>query len=121
MPLEAYEPGNLASTRGDFGAMTAMEGHHFWPEALSLLDFLPPGQVIPHSLITDLYLLGVALPHGGKRATLDRCIAADLIKGGKSTLVVIAQPAIRPACLPSNFSRQWRQDSFQTLLAKFGD
>jgi hypothetical protein len=29
------------------------------------------------------------LRHGGKLATLDRRIAADLIKGGKSTLVVI--------------------------------
>jgi toxin-antitoxin system PIN domain toxin len=69
--------------------MSALEGHHFWPDTVSLRAFFPSTQIIPHLQITDLYLLGLAIHHGGKLATLDRRIPADLIRGGKSALILI--------------------------------
>jgi len=88
-PQYPNRPGSSGEAVKILQTMAAMEGHQFWPDAISLLELLPPEQVIPHSQITDLYLLGLAMHQGGKLATLDRRIAADLIKGGKSALALI--------------------------------
>src|ERR1022692_2548587 len=50
--------------------------HHFWKDELSLLD----GDVFRHShiagprQITDVYLLALAVSHGGRLVTFDRSI-----------------------------------------------
>jgi hypothetical protein len=44
-----------------------MPGHQFWPDDLSL---------------TDLYLLGLAVKHGGRFATFHSRIDPSLVPGG---------------------------------------
>lgn len=65
------------------------ETHEFWADALSPLDILRPNIPITFNQITDIYLVALALEHGGKLATLDRSIPAHLFPGGADALHVI--------------------------------
>jgi uncharacterized protein len=66
-------------------------GHERWPCDLSLLDdnafslrhVSGPGQ------LTDVYLLGLALRHGGRLATFDRRIPVAAVAGGRDGLMII--------------------------------
>ena len=51
-------------------------GHHFWSEDISLRALIEPTTIITHAQITDAYLLGLAVRHGGglTRVTLDERI-----------------------------------------------
>ncbi len=51
---------------------------------------LEPGTLITHSQITDTFLLGLAVHHGGKLATFDQRILPTAIQGGDEALEVIA-------------------------------
>jgi toxin-antitoxin system PIN domain toxin len=58
-------------------------GHHFWHESISPLNeavfhlsaLAGPGQ------LTDVYLLGMAVQHGGKLATFDKSIPLKVVVG----------------------------------------
>jgi uncharacterized protein len=52
--------------------------HHFWPDDISLLEAVSKvGKgVTGHQQVTDLYLVGLAMRHRGKLATMDQGIAA---------------------------------------------
>lgn len=52
--------------------------HQFWPDDLSLLDATTRvgAKLSGHQQVTDTYLLGLALRHKAKLATLDRGLAA---------------------------------------------
>lgn len=58
--------------------------HHFWSDSVSLLDeeLFRPGVIAGHRNITDVYLMGLAVRHRGKLATLDRSIPANAVVGG---------------------------------------
>ncbi len=64
-------------------------GHEFWPDDASLSDtrFFPALPVSKH--LTDLYLLGLAVKHGGRFATFDQSIDASLIPGGPAAFFLI--------------------------------
>ena len=51
--------------------------HHFWPDDISLLEAVSKigKRVTGHQQVTDLYLVGLAVRHRGKLATMDRGIA----------------------------------------------
>jgi toxin-antitoxin system PIN domain toxin len=57
-------------------------GHEFWPDDLSLMD----SQVFDHSRIvgprqiTDVYLLALAVKHGGRLVTLDQAIPLAAVR-----------------------------------------
>jgi uncharacterized protein len=59
------------------------ELHEFWPDDVSVLD----GRRIDRSRIhgaqqlTDVYLLALAVAHGGRLASFDRSIALDAVPG----------------------------------------
>ncbi len=88
-PQYPNRPGGPREVARLLQVIAALPGHQFWPDAMSILEFFPRDRAIPHSQITDLYLLGLALHQGGKLATLDRRIAAELLNGGRSALTVI--------------------------------
>ena len=52
--------------------------HHFWPDAIPVLDAVKDVRrhITGHRQITDAYLLGLAVHHRAKLATLDRGILA---------------------------------------------
>jgi toxin-antitoxin system PIN domain toxin len=71
-------------------ALTCHSGHHqFWPDDISVRDFLEAEMRITHRQFPDLYLLALALEHGGKLTTLDEHIPAHVIPGGADVLEVI--------------------------------
>jgi toxin-antitoxin system PIN domain toxin len=56
--------------------------HAFWPEQISIRDeerFKLSG--LSHGQITDVYILGVAIDHGGRLATFDRRIPMTAVAG----------------------------------------
>ncbi|MBK1688141.1 TA system VapC family ribonuclease toxin [Rubrivivax gelatinosus] len=59
------------------------ESHAFWPDDLSLLQpgLLRWDRVLSSRHITDLYLLALAVRHGGRLVTLDRSIALEAVPG----------------------------------------
>lgn len=66
-------------------------GHHqFWIEDVSIRNLLQPGILIPHSQITDVFLLGLAVHKGGTLATFDRQISTTAVQGGGEALELIA-------------------------------
>jgi uncharacterized protein len=58
--------------------------HQFWPDDLSLLDSttVDPTRIHGPRQITDLYLLALAVRHGGRLVTFDESISIDAIRGG---------------------------------------
>jgi len=52
--------------------------HQFWPDSISVPDALKnvEGRLTGHRQTTDAYLLGLAMHHRGKLATLDKGIRA---------------------------------------------
>lgn len=72
--------------------LLATPGHQFWPDDLSLSDtrFFPTLPTSQH--LTDLYLLGLAVKHGGRLATFDASIDASLIPGGPAAYYLIPTP-----------------------------
>jgi toxin-antitoxin system PIN domain toxin len=64
--------------------------HEFWPDDLSLLDaaILDASRIHGPRQITDLYLLALAVRHGGVFVTFDRLISTEPVKQAtKSHLV----------------------------------
>jgi toxin-antitoxin system PIN domain toxin len=64
--------------------------HAFWPDDTSLLDtgrFLPTRIHRPRQ-ITDLYLLGLAVAHGGRLATFDERIPLTAVRGARASHLV---------------------------------
>ena len=57
--------------------VVAYPHHVFWPDAVPLVgtDQMPTSLLVGHRQVTDAYLLGLAIHHGGKLATLDQSIA----------------------------------------------
>lgn len=67
----------------------ARDGHHFWPDRISLRELMRPEALFTHSQVTDLYLLGLAAAQGGRLATFDERIAASVVDGGPAALALI--------------------------------
>ena len=57
--------------------------HNFWPDDVSLRDdkLFNFARVQGHNQITDMYLLGLALRHGGCLASYDQGIALSSVHG----------------------------------------
>ena len=65
-------------------------GHEFWPDDLSLLDAarIDYAHLLGPKQITDVYLLALAVKHGGRLITLDRGISVAVAKGATSEHLV---------------------------------
>jgi len=76
------------------GGATADRSHVFWPDSLSLLggERVRWDRVLSSRHITDVYLLALAVEHGGCFVTFDRSIAVEAVPGAqKKHLHVIGQ------------------------------
>jgi toxin-antitoxin system PIN domain toxin len=60
--------------------IVARPHHAFWPDDALLTDpdAVPSDLLLGHNQVTDAYLLGLAIRHDGRLATLDQRIAALL-------------------------------------------
>jgi hypothetical protein len=53
--------------------------HNFWHDDITLLDDHVPGDLlVGHRQVTDVYLLGLAIRHGGRLVTLDKATSSLL-------------------------------------------
>lgn len=82
-------PGSTEAARRILSSALAAPGHQFWPDDISLSDtrLFPSLPASKH--LTDLYLLGLAVKHGGRFATFDEHIDASLVPGGPQALYLI--------------------------------
>jgi len=61
------------------GEIIGLKNHVFWPDDICLPDeHVPSGFLVGHRQITDAYLLGLAVRHGGRLVTLDAGLSALL-------------------------------------------
>jgi len=59
----------------------------FWPDSASLCDgrLIRPPHLLGHRQLTDVYLLALAVTHGGQLATFDRGIPLAAVDGAKTS------------------------------------
>ena len=70
----------------------AADSHHqFWPDDISLLDekLADATRIHGSRQLTDLYLLALAVRHGGRFVTFDASIALNAIKGASKRHLVV--------------------------------
>lgn len=60
--------------------ITSMKHHVFWSDTLSLSDLDEKINIYGHQQVTDVYLLALAMKHGGRLVTLDKRIQSLLEK-----------------------------------------
>lgn len=93
MSLPAYpnsQPAALVAER--LGMAVSHAAHQFWPDSLSLLDAgrLSWERVLSSRQVTDLYLLALAVEHGGRLVTLDQGISVRAVPGAhKKHLLIV--------------------------------
>ena len=64
--------------------IVSQEHHTFWPDDVAVLDECIPNKfLVGHRQVTDAYLLGLAIHHGGRLVTLDKGVLA-LARPGSS-------------------------------------
>jgi hypothetical protein len=65
--------------------------HVFWPDDVSLLDgaVVDHGRLLGPRQITDIYLLALAVQHGGRFVTLDRGINVAAVHGARPDNLVM--------------------------------
>lgn len=63
-------------------AATATDVHEFWADDISLLDdrLIDPARILGPRQITDLYLLALAVRHGGRLVTFDAAISLQAVR-----------------------------------------
>ena len=64
---------------------TRHESHAFWADDISLLDSsaISAERVLGPRQVTDVYLLALAVRHGGRLVTLDGRIPIETVSGAK--------------------------------------
>ncbi len=69
---------------------TAHSAHEFWPDSESLLDpqLIDPTRVHGPRQLTDVYLLALAVKHGGRLVTFDGTIAIGAVGGAKKAHLI---------------------------------
>ena len=82
-PTVAATPAEAASR---LRVLCADPGHEFWSDSVPLLDesLFRLQAITGHRQITDIYLLGLAVKHGGRLATFDRSIPLKAVVGAST-------------------------------------
>jgi uncharacterized protein len=67
------------------------DDHVFWPDDISLLDdrVIDRGRILGPKQLTDIYLLALAVKHGGRLVTFDRAIPIGAVRGAERHHVVV--------------------------------
>jgi uncharacterized protein len=70
---------------------TSETRHEFWPDDLSLLDTgtVDHTRLLGPSQLTDVYLLALAVKHGGRFVTLDRRVPLAAVRGAQPENLVV--------------------------------
>jgi hypothetical protein len=81
-------PEDLVSRIATFAAQA---GHEFWPDDVSLRDPLvfDQARLLSSRLLTDIYLLGLAVKHGGRLVTFDQDIPLSSVRSATASHLVV--------------------------------
>lgn len=65
--------------------------HAFWPDDVSILDagLIDYTRLLSPKKITDVYLLALAVKHGGRLVTLDTGISVQAVRGARKEQLVV--------------------------------
>jgi toxin-antitoxin system PIN domain toxin len=77
-------------------AFRSSGGHTFWGDTVSLTDtsLFHPAMLGGYRQLTDIYLLGLAVRHGGRLATFDRTIPVRAVRGAANETLQVIAPAV---------------------------
>ena len=81
--------GSPQSARFLLAGLLATPGHQFWQDDLTLLATGVFPNLPSSDDLTDIYLLGLAVKHGGRFATFDARIDASIVPGGPAAYHII--------------------------------
>lgn len=81
----------VAAVMERLAAPTASSRHQFWPDDVSLLDprIADPARIHGPRHLTDLFLLALAIHHGGRFVTFDKAVTLNAVKGAEKKHLVI--------------------------------
>lgn len=84
------QPAPLSALIAMFRQSFADPSHMFWPDDISLADgtVFDSQRIHGHRQVTDVYLLGLALAHGGRLVTLDARIPLSAVRGAQTDHLV---------------------------------
>jgi toxin-antitoxin system PIN domain toxin len=70
---------------------TETEGHEFWADDISLLNesLFNRSHILGPKQLTDIYLLALAVEHGGRLVTLDQGISHHAVRGARPHHLVL--------------------------------
>ena len=83
-PKYPNSPGPPSRVMDALIAIRAMAGHTFWADKISLADVKHANvtALSNHARVTDAYLIALASAYGGKLATMDQKLTADIVPNG---------------------------------------
>ena len=81
----SFGPAGFQPVRDKLDAICKRHDHEFWPDDVSLRTrtLVDWSRVLGHDQITDVYLLALAVAHGGCLATLDHRVALSTVPAAK--------------------------------------
>jgi toxin-antitoxin system PIN domain toxin len=84
-PAYVSEPERPGALLARLRSFCASGGHVFWPDDVTLRGArtLRAGAALSHATLTDVYLLALAVAHGGRLATFDRRIPVSAVTGAE--------------------------------------
>ena len=84
-------PGSPEGVRPLLQRLRSIPGHLFWEDSISVADMqkLPSLQGVTAKQLTDIYLLALAVHHGGGLATFDSRIDPSRVPGGSQSLALV--------------------------------
>jgi uncharacterized protein len=73
------------------GAAIRARDHRFWPDSVSICDpdLFEPDRLLGPGLLTDVYLLGLAVAHGGRFVTFDRALTRSAVRGAAAPSLLV--------------------------------
>ncbi|MBB5208960.1 PIN domain-containing protein [Chiayiivirga flava] len=90
-PSYPNSPGTSNIIAGMLDGLCNLPGHRFWPDSISLRDpqHFRVARAMAWNQTSDIYLLGLAVAHGGRLATFDRRLDVDAVLGGADAIAII--------------------------------
>ena len=90
-------PGDVFAVIEILRQLCETPNHNFWSDEITILDILERGAIVTHTQITDAYLLGLALHHSGRLATLDQRIPLTAVRYGREAIeFLVSRLMVRP-------------------------
>src|SRR5262245_33781671 len=84
-------PARLLDALGVLRRQIGEADHAFWPDDVSITDetLFDPRYILGPNQIADIYLLALAVRHGGRLVTFDRGMSVQAVRGAEPQHLVV--------------------------------